>query len=180
LLFICTDLYKDKFVMELGAGAAFPARICAQSATSVITQDRKICYSNHLPTILSEWDKDFALRFRDKFDVILGADLMYDESSFGTLLALISVIINKEKGICILSHEDRNIHHTIVPYLRLFKLRVLSRVPFLDSISPEALVKFLDKNPNLEKAVHAPIFIFTIVHSQYNQASLPPEDEFIL
>ena len=159
-------LYKDKLVIELGAGAAFPAQICERFANKILIQDRVSFYSTHLPAVISEWNSEMALRFRGQFDLVLGADVTYDDASFGSLMALISIIMKKDCGICILSHHDRNVHSTLEPYLKLFGLKAVSCLPFLDTVVPLSLVKFLDNNPQLEDAIHAPIFIITIVHCQ--------------
>src|SRR5258708_29716181 len=51
-------LYKDKLVIELGAGASFPAQICERFANKVLIQDRVSFYSIHLPAIISEWNSE--------------------------------------------------------------------------------------------------------------------------
>ena len=160
------EIMRDKFVIELGAGAALPAQICERYANKVIIQDRVKFYSNHLPTIISDWNSELAMRFNGQVDLILGADVTYDDASFGPLMALISMIMKKDEGICVLAHQDRNIHSTLEPYLKLFSLKTISCLPFLDAVSSELLVKFLGYNPNLEDSIHAPIFIITIAHCQ--------------
>ena len=150
---------KDKFVVELGAGTGLPTIVAGlRGARIALATDRKEiidkCTKSNILTRpeglrgvynvqgeILDWNGQSALKFIERYgkpDVIIGADLIYDESAFEPLVQTLQSLSDKNTQIVITGKERyKELNEKFISLLKAFNLEKYDILVLEDLVSDE-------------------------------------------